>query len=148
MHLFLFVNSWVCHLPQLLSFLALWWQARLLLLETVVQKPLPPPRIYLWLCLRLEHVEVCEWCVLSINIIKLLDLLLSNYNVNSSLLFLWHKFHVFEGGGDYAELTQCIWVVYWVMINTNVVSFVLASESWQDSKSVCLFCFLSHEKTN
>lgn len=66
----LFLDSWVCHLPQLLSFLALWWQARLLLPETVVQKPLPPPRIHLWLCLWLEHVEVCKWSVIFVNIIS------------------------------------------------------------------------------
>lgn len=53
-------HSGVCHLPELLPLSAVWRQARLLIPPPAVQEPLPQTGLLLWLCLRLEHAQICK----------------------------------------------------------------------------------------
>lgn len=53
-------SSWVCHIPEFLPFTALWRQARLFILTSAVQNSIPSAGVHLWLCLWLEHAQICE----------------------------------------------------------------------------------------
>lgn len=60
--LFAFFRSWVFALHELVPLSEIRWQARLLLFEATLQEPFPQTGLLLWLRLRLEHAEVCEFC--------------------------------------------------------------------------------------
>lgn len=52
--------SWVLHISEFLPFLTFRWQARLLLSTPALQESFPSSGFLLWLCLWLEHVEICK----------------------------------------------------------------------------------------
>lgn len=61
----LFPYSWVLHIPEFLPFTPFWRQARLLLPTTALQESFPSTGFLLWLCLWLEHAQICKltWIV-------------------------------------------------------------------------------------
>lgn len=54
-------HSWICHVPQLLPVTAIWWQARLLVLEATLQESVPQTGLFLWLRVWLEHAQICKY---------------------------------------------------------------------------------------
>lgn len=68
---YLFSYSWVLHIPEFLPFTPFWRQAGLFVPTTALQESFPPPGFLLWLCLRLEHAQICKrficfWCLAAI----------------------------------------------------------------------------------
>lgn len=52
--------SRVLHISEFLPFVTFWWQARLLLSTPALQESFPPSGFLLWLCLWLEHAQICK----------------------------------------------------------------------------------------
>ena len=58
------ISRCVCNLPKLCQIPSFWRKARLPLSEATFSNFVPPSRVFLWLCIWLEHSEECKYiCV-------------------------------------------------------------------------------------
>ena len=124
------LHRWVCNIPELLSVLEVWGQARLCLPQAALQKPLPQARLHIWLRLWLEH---------------------SKNSKETSFLFLTHPppsvlaSISFHSKLPYYCLLDVVWPACGVLTRiyrpkgTNSVSWPRPS-SWMSVPNTCFMC--------